>query len=143
MVRVCVCVCWVSSRAASRPRRSHGPENPGPRAQQKRHHHTACRPVWRYAEPASLVTLPLFFWALNGACSRGCDSSTGCRCSGQTSFGNGGADCNSVDEGKRWCYTSPGACHDGEKSNLLLNLRSSMEWSNEACAGTFKRLLAC
>ena len=46
--------------------------------------------------------------------------------------GSGGADCNSLDNGKKWCYVNTGACEDGQSSSGL-----DADWSYMACSGNY------
>jgi hypothetical protein len=54
-----------------------------------------------------------------------------CRCNGATnSSGSGGADCSSVYNNSRFCYTDVGVCSDGLQSSQV----AGVEWSHLACS---------
>jgi len=50
-----------------------------------------------------------------------------CECSGMTTDEGGGPRCDSIDDGKAWCYVNEGLCPDAKRSNY------GGHWSYKAC----------
>ena len=56
-----------------------------------------------------------------------------CVCNGRTNrVGEGGADCQSISEGRQWCYVAMTACADSTKSSVI----EGTGWSYDVCTGT-------
>ena len=68
------------------------------------------------------------------------DGELACECADiLSSTGRGGADCESLTDGRRWCYIRRGACEDGVASAQL----GETDWSYLACTLKFRKTCKC